>query len=67
MKHAIHSRNWKVRVKASESLAYLNVQYIELAEIYNGTDRVAREILQYKVKKRLGNMRKKDNSLTEVS
>lgn len=67
LKHAIRSRNWKIRVKASESLAYLNVQYIELAEIYNGTDRIAREILQYKVKKRLDNMRKKDNSLTEVS
>lgn len=48
LKQALASRNWYIRFNAAETLVdTLKVPYLELADIYNGEDRYAREILDY--------------------
>ena len=49
LKEALKSDNWYIRFNASESLVAQNIGYMELIDIYNGTDRYAREILEYKM------------------
>ncbi|HHT94872.1 MAG TPA: HEAT repeat domain-containing protein [Clostridia bacterium] len=49
LKEALTSDNWYVRFNASESLVELDVEYVDLVDIYNGPDRYAREILEYKM------------------
>lgn len=49
LKSLLKRNDWTIREVASESLIYLGTSYIELAEIYNGEDEIAREILKYKV------------------
>ena len=49
LKEALSSDNWYVRFNASESLVGMDVKYMDLVDIYNGSDRYAREILEYKV------------------
>ena len=49
LKEALKSDNWYIRFNASESLVALDVGYMDLVDIYNGTDRYAREILEYKM------------------
>ena len=49
LKDALKSNNWYIRYNASESLVSLDVEYMELVDIYNGADRYAREILEYKI------------------
>lgn len=49
LKESLKSNNWYVRFNASESLVALDVGYMELVDIYNGPDRYAREILEYKM------------------
>jgi hypothetical protein len=47
LKKALHHSNWYVRYNAAESLNSLHKDYNELASIYNGTDRFARDMLLY--------------------
>jgi len=47
LKKAINHSNWYIRYNAAESLNALRKNYNELASIYNGTDRFARDMLLY--------------------
>lgn len=47
LKGALSNSNWYIRKNAAENIGRLNLPYAELAEIYDGRDRYAREILQY--------------------
>lgn len=49
LKEALHSSAWYVRVNAAESLEALGVSYADLASVFEGEDRYAREILQYRM------------------
>lgn len=44
----LKSRNWHVRYNASQSLIELGTEYPEFAEIFEGDDRYAAEILRYR-------------------
>lgn len=48
LKELLKSRNWYVRYNASQSLLELGVEYHEFAEIFEGDDRYAAEILRYR-------------------
>ncbi len=47
LKSALSSANWYVRYNAAESLEKLGVTYNDLADVINGNDRYAREIITY--------------------
>ncbi len=47
LKKALSSANWYVRYNAALSLEKLDVAYNDLADIINGNDRYAREIITY--------------------
>lgn len=49
LKILLKRRDWDIRMVASESLILIGTSYYELADIYNGEDEIAREILKYKV------------------
>lgn len=49
LKGALHSPVWYVRANAAESLEILGVSYEGLVAIFEGEDRYAREILQYRM------------------
>lgn len=44
---ALYSSNWYIRNNAAEALERLGMTYTRLAEVFEGNDRYAREILQY--------------------
>ena len=48
----INSSNWFVRYNATESLEYLGVEYQDLIDIFDGSDRFARDMLQYQFDQR---------------
>lgn len=52
LKQALHSANWYVRFNASQSLNDLQVPYLELVDILNGSDRYAREMMLYRLEER---------------
>lgn len=47
LKKALRHSNWYIRYNAAESLNAFRKNYNELASIYNGTDRFARDMLLY--------------------
>jgi hypothetical protein len=49
LKKALSANNWYIRFNSSESLVAMDVGYMDLVDIYNGEDRYAREILEYKM------------------
>lgn len=49
LKKCLSNYNWYIRKNAAESLERLNLSYFELADIFDGNDRYAREILQYRM------------------
>lgn len=49
LKMLLKRKDWDIRMTASESLILIGTSYYELADIYNGEDEIAREILKYKV------------------
>ena len=49
LKMLLKRKDWDIRMVASESLILIGASYYELADIYNGEDEIAREILKYKV------------------
>ena len=48
----INHSNWFVRYNATESLEYLGLEYQDLIDIFDGSDRLAREMLQYQFDQR---------------
>lgn len=51
LKNNLYSRNWYIRFNSADSLERLGVTYTELADIMDGNDRYAAEILRYKLQK----------------
>ena len=49
LKDAIHSPNWYVRYGAAQALEAHHLQYSELFDIVNGSDRYAREMMTYRL------------------
>lgn len=47
LKQALHSPNWYVRYAAAASLEAQHMEYLDLMDIVDGSDRYAREILTY--------------------
>ena len=52
LKQNLYSSNWYIRFNASESLEHLGLSYAELVDVFDGSDRYAREILQYRLDQR---------------
>ena len=52
LKQALHCANWYVRFNASQSLNDLQVPYLDLVDILNGSDRYAREMMLYRLEER---------------
>lgn len=48
LKELLHSHNWYVRFNASQSLAQLGLDYVDLIDIFEGDDRYAGEIMRYR-------------------
>lgn len=44
---ALHSSNWYIRSNAGATLESFGLTYADMAEVFEGNDRYAREILQY--------------------
>ena len=49
LKDALHSSNWYIRFAASESIDAHRLHYMDLMDILAGSDRYAREIMQYRL------------------
>lgn len=49
LKKLLNKKDWDLRMAASESLIEIGTNYYDLVDIYNGEDKIAREILKYKV------------------
>lgn len=62
LKNLLSSRNWHVRYNAAQSLTSLGLQYTDLADIFEGSDRYAAEMLRYRFDQR--NMREKEVTTT---
>lgn len=43
----LHDKNWYVRNNAAKSLEKQNVEYLELIDIFEGSDRYARDMMNY--------------------
>ena len=52
LKSNLYSHNWYIRFNSAESLERLGVTYENLADIIDGNDRYASEILQYRFERR---------------
>lgn len=52
LKRRLHSSNWYVRMNASRSLEMLDLNYLDLIDIFEGDDRYAGEILRYQLDRR---------------
>ncbi len=48
----IHHPNWYIRYNATESMKMLGIEYQDLVDVFDGRDRYAREMLQYKFDQR---------------
>lgn len=59
LRNKIHSPHWFVRYNAAESLEMLGVRYDELVDVFDGTDRFAREIMQYQFDQRYAEHKEK--------
>lgn len=52
LKTNLHSSNWHIRFNAAQSLETIGFDYVDMADIFEGKDRFAREMLQYRMDKR---------------
>lgn len=48
LKDNLHSDNWHIRFNAAQSLETIGFEYVDMIDIFEGDDRYAREILQYR-------------------
>lgn len=58
LKKNLNSSNWYIRFNASTSLEMFGLTYTDLIDVFDGNDRYAREILQYRLDQR--NAKKKE-------
>lgn len=63
LKKALCSRNWYVRYNAAVSLLHLNVGEDVLADILQGGDRYAKEMLEYQMQRMLADREEKENGV----
>lgn len=54
LKENLHSSNWHIRYNAAQSLEAINVEYTDMIDVFEGNDRYAREMLQYRLDQRRG-------------
>ena len=59
LREKINSPYWFVRYNAAESLEMLGVRYDELVDVFDGTDRFAREMIQYQFDQRYAERKEK--------
>lgn len=59
LREKIHSPHWFVRYNAAESLEMLGIRYDELVDVFDGTDRFAREMIQYQFDQRYAENKEK--------
>ncbi len=52
LKNNLSSSNWYIRYNSSESCERLNLSYSDLIDVFNGSDRYAREMVQYRFDKK---------------
>ncbi len=52
LKNNLRSDNWHIRYNSAQSMQTLGFEYLDVADIFEGTDRYAREILQYHIDRR---------------
>ncbi len=52
LKQNLYSYNWYIRYNSAESLERLGITYTELADVLEGNDRYAAEILRYRLQRR---------------
>ena len=52
LKRNLYSSNWYIRLNSAEALKTLGIQYTDLIDVFEGTDRYAREIMQYHLDKK---------------
>ena len=48
----LHNPNWYIRYNATESMEMLGIEYQDLLDVFDGQDRYAREMLQYRFDQR---------------
>lgn len=49
LKRSLNSSNWYIRFNAAKSLECFHLTYLELSDVLDGSDRYAREIVQYQL------------------
>ena len=52
LKRNLHNNNWYIRFNSSQSLEKLGFTYINMIDVMEGSDRYAREMLQYRLDQR---------------
>ena len=52
LKENLHNNNWYIRFNSSQSLEKLGFTYINMIDVMEGSDRYAREMLQYRLDQR---------------
>lgn len=52
LKENLYSYNWYIRFNSAESLERLGMSYVDLADILDGNDRYASEILRYRLQRK---------------
>lgn len=57
LKRNLNSSNWYIRFNASLSLEKFGLSYTDLIDVFDGNDRYAREILQYRLDQRKAKQR----------
>lgn len=48
LKKNLHSDSWHIRFNAARSLEIIGYEYIDMVDVFEGSDRYAREMLQYR-------------------
>ena len=64
LKNNLNNCNWYIRFNASESLEKFGLSYMDLTDVFDGGDRYAREILQYRLDQRKA--KEKENNRGKV-
>lgn len=65
LKRNLNNSNWYIRFNASQSLEQFGLSYTDLIDVFDGSDRYAREILQYRLDQR--NAKHKESKQREAA
>jgi len=63
LKENLSNPNWYVRFNAAGSLEHFSLTYSELSDVFEGNDRYAREILQYRMDMRSARIRQEEQTV----